>query len=205
MRCALAVVIVAMIAFAIPHGDGLVGKTVTVSAEWGLSGENNGSCFLFWINESGIGTASGLLVAASVSGAPASAVIPEKPSGAGELGLLVYGNVYGNAKAGDTATFRNIQVEIGGNATSFEPYRGAETKTVTIPDAALEGTYNWGTGVLTEIDGHTTKLTPQPLAAFPGVNTLWSSAGETEVKGSADINGVIETLTNAIIALGGNI
>lgn len=54
-------------------------------------------------------------------------------------------------------------------------------------------------------DPITVSLTPREVAALPGDNVLWSDSGNTTVSGKADLTQVIQTLTNAILALGGNI
>lgn len=95
--------------------------------------------------------------------------------------------------------YLNIQIEAGTVATPYEPYQG-ETKTVSLPEMHLEGTYNWGTGVLSEVDGSIREFTPQPIIGFSGKNFLWSSNGETEVSGSSDINGVIQDLYDKLNA-----
>ena len=51
----------------------------------------------------------------------------------------------------------------------------------------------------------TVHLTPQEILSLSGTNTLYSDTGDTQVSGRADPNAVIEKLTNAIIALGGNV
>lgn len=48
-------------------------------------------------------------------------------------------------------------------------------------------------------------LTPQEIKALAGVNTVWSDTGDTQVTGRADTKALFEKLTNAIIALGGNV
>lgn len=96
------------------------------------------------------------------------------------------------------------QIEVGKISTDFEQYRCIEN-TIELPTAHFGGTYNWTTGVVTESDGKTTQLSPNDITAYPGVNTFWSSDGETEVKGYADMRVVLNKLTNAIISLGGNV
>ena len=99
----------------------------------------------------------------------------------------------------------NIQIEAGNTKTDYEPYQG-KVRTVTLPAPVSGGIYNWETGIFEDIYGGGGGAgEPQHIEPLPGINYLWSSVGETEVNGSADINGVIEKLTNAIIALGGNI
>lgn len=51
----------------------------------------------------------------------------------------------------------------------------------------------------------TIQLAPQEILALSGTNTLYSNTGDTTVSGRADPAAVIEKLTNAIIALGGNV
>lgn len=51
----------------------------------------------------------------------------------------------------------------------------------------------------------TVQLTPQEILALSGVNMLYSDTGDTCVTGKADPVAIIEKLTNAIIALGGNV
>ena len=51
----------------------------------------------------------------------------------------------------------------------------------------------------------TIRLAPQEILALSGENTLVSSTGDTEVTGRADPAAVIEKLTSAILALGGNV
>lgn len=101
-------------------------------------------------------------------------------------------------------SFSSIQIEIGSTATTYEPYRG-ETLTVDLGEAVNNATFDWTTGVLTREDGTTKQLTPQEILALPGVNTFYSDTGDTEVTGRADPIALIDKLTNAIVALGGNV
>jgi len=68
-----------------------------------------------------------------------------------------------------------VQIEVGTTATDYEPYLGAE--------------FNVG----------------EPILAIEGINTLWADIGEITVSGKADPTAIIKKLTNAIIALGGNV
>lgn len=52
---------------------------------------------------------------------------------------------------------------------------------------------------------YTLRFDPQEILALSGVNTLYSDTGDTTVTGRTDPTAVIEKLTNAIIALGGNV
>ena len=51
----------------------------------------------------------------------------------------------------------------------------------------------------------TVQLDPQEILALSGENTLTSDTGDTTVSGKADPAAVIEKLTSAIVALGGNV
>ena len=70
----------------------------------------------------------------------------------------------------------NVQVEFGNTATAYEPYKTAET---------------FAPG--------------ESIPALPGVNTIWADTGEITVQGKSDPTTIIEKLTNAIVALGGNV
>lgn len=98
----------------------------------------------------------------------------------------------------------DVQWEIGATATAYAAYNG-HTYTADFGKTVSGGTYDWASGVLTDENGNETRLTPQRIPALDGMNTLCSDTGETAVKGKADPRAVMEKLTNAIIALGGNI
>ena len=69
----------------------------------------------------------------------------------------------------------SVQMELGSTATDYEPYNGE------------------------------TFAPGEDVPALPGVNNIWADAGEVTVTGRADPTAVINKLTNAILALGGNI
>ena len=93
------------------------------------------------------------------------------------------------AKASGDVSVNNLQVEFGTNATQYEQGK-FEKITIELAESNLGGSYNWATGI-----------TQQPVAAFPGVNLLWSSNGETEVTGRADPNAIINDLYNKVNTL----
>ena len=70
----------------------------------------------------------------------------------------------------------DLQLEHGSVATAYESYKGVETF----------------------VPGET-------IPAWSGVNTLWADVGEITVTGKADPVAIIEKLSNAILALGGNV
>lgn len=117
------------------------------------------------------------------------------------------------AQYNDPNVYEKVQLEVGSAGTAYEPYRGEEF-TVDLGQTVCGGSYNWRTGVLTVTHGEdgteletpaTVQLTPGKIPALSGENTLYSDTGDTTVTGKADPTSVIKRLTNAIIALGGNI
>ena len=105
----------------------------------------------------------------------------------------------------DWTQWSDIQVEIGDTATAYEPYRG-KTYEVDFGEP-VSGRYIWTQGDLVDENGAYTGYGDDPInvIALDGVNTIWCDSGETTVKGKSDPSAVIEKLTNAIIALGGNV
>ena len=97
-----------------------------------------------------------------------------------------------------------LQLEVGATATAFEPYKG-DYFTANFGRTVMGGSFDWGTGILTDENGETTQLKPQRIPGQSGLNTIYSSTGNTEVKGSSDPVAIIDKLTQAIISLGGNV
>lgn len=124
----------------------------------------------------------------------------------------------------------NIQIEAGSVATAYEPYRNSGQWTVNFANldtsengAFYFGSYNWQTGVLDTEESGMYQHDPETdtftyiengnyvppivrnIPAMPGTNYFYSDCGDTTVKGKADPTKIIDKLTNAIIALGGNV
>ena len=70
----------------------------------------------------------------------------------------------------------SVQLEAGATATNHEPS--------TEPEIFAPG---------------------EPITAIPGVNTIFADAGLVTVTGKANPSAIIEKLTNAVLALGGNV
>ena len=140
------------------------------------------------------------------------------PKDGGQTKHSIYYSSYVDAGDGATikltkttnATFR-IKIATGTNADGlvFRPvvYETNNSKTYSVKFGTTinGGSYDWNSGVLTDANGEETKLTAQTIAALDGVNTLWVDVGTNTVTGKADPVAVINKLTNAILALGGNI
>ena len=77
-----------------------------------------------------------------------------------------------------------IQLELGGVVTEFEPYLDPVQYTAEATDTIHE----WS-----------------GVEAMTGVNTIWSSNGTTTVSGKADPVAIIDKLTKAVLSLGSNI
>lgn len=121
-----------------------------------------------------------------------------------ETVIYIYTNGYSNPNSqGVTATVNQLMISVSGG--SYEPYK-LQTFTIDLSEYAISaGSYNWTTGVLYSDEGSWDQLTPIAITALDGTNVLYSDCGNTEVKGKADPVKIIEKLTNAILALGGNI
>jgi hypothetical protein len=118
--------------------------------------------------------------------------------------IAAFQHSIGSGVVGDWSEWSNIQVEVSNTKTDYEPYRGG-THNVDFGKTVTGGTYDWTNGVLTDADGNETTLTPTEIRGLQGTNSLWCDVGNTTVNGKSDPTSVIEKLTNAIIALGGNV
>lgn len=83
--------------FAIPGTDELIGKKVTMNVEFKTSGSFTSGARLWWLNTAGTGIVSGPVGGIEVinnSGSySVSGTIPTRPSGAGNLAVLLYANI----------------------------------------------------------------------------------------------------------------
>lgn len=121
--------------FALPND--LVGKTITVSADVVTSGANAACLRAQWLKESAV--SGSLIISSSVSTQEVkrlscTGVVPEAPEGYTQYGLLLYSNSNTSgldANTEYTATYSNIQVEIGDTVTRYTPYM-TEVRDTTI-------------------------------------------------------------------------
>ena len=85
------------------------------------------------------------------------------------------------------AVISDIQIELGTNATEFEPYNG-NVYAASFGKTVLSGSYDWSTGTLTDGGGNVTNYTKQDIIALPGLNILSSDTGHTTVTGRSDLS-----------------
>lgn len=98
--------------------------------------------------------------------------------------------------------FRPMLRLAGVTSADYAPYTGDKFTWETDGTFPLAGgTYNWTTGVFTAGDGSVRTYPSQRIPALPGVNTLYSTAGETAVTGRADPAAVMTDLQNRLNAL----
>lgn len=102
-----------------------------------------------------------------------------------------------STSSGDTATFADMQLEVGNTSTGYEPYSG---QTYQINWADIAGTIYGGhldvtTGLLTSTlnengeelsEPVTYQLTPTEVRTFWGNNTIWADTGDVAVTYRAD-------------------
>ena len=72
----------------------------------------------------------------------------------------------------------------------------------------LTAQYEAGTPVCISYDidnPYTIQLTPQQIKAISGVNTIYTDADGLTVTAREDMQHRLETITNAIVSLGGNV
>ncbi len=122
----------------IPNWQNLLGKTVTISAEYTKTSNSVQPCIrLFGMNGS---TALGKSEATSIEAHGTISATSErvKISGTGIISklpdlsvypnaqycMLIYANRAGTADANEKITYYNIQMEIGESVTDYEPYTG---------------------------------------------------------------------------------
>lgn len=83
--------------FAIPGTDELIGKKVTMNVEFKTSGNFTSGARLWWLNTAGTGIVSGpvgnIEVIKNSGSYSVSGTIPARPSGAGNLAVLLYANI----------------------------------------------------------------------------------------------------------------
>ena len=139
-------------------------------------------------------TSNGTFIVAK-TGQPAIAQAPQNAAWA--LILLL------PAEPNTQVTYTDVRVWVG-TMNAFEPYKG-DYFTADFGRIVMSGSFDWGTGILTDENGIEYELSPQQILGQSGLNTIYSSTGNTEVKGSSDPVAIIDKLTQAIISLGGNV
>lgn len=94
-----------------------------------------------------------------------------------------------SSSGGHIATFENIQLETGNQATTYAPY-SAETNTVSLGRTIYGGSVDVIAGTGTDENGNDftfTPITPTPETKL-GVNNFWADEGDSSVTYRRDID-----------------
>ena len=192
----------------------LKGRELTISADISVSGSNR---VLLRVSFKKSGTND---IEYNVFSSPGYTVFTV-PDEFDEAYVIFFSNYESTtAKKGDTATYTNIQIELGSTRTAYEPYAGAE---YTLPELAplyslndVCDTYDTATGVETrqlgkDEDGSlyelespvVTQHDPIAVTVPTASANIFADAGEVSVTYTKDTNKVITALTERIAALEG--
>ena len=120
--------------------ESLIGETLTLSGTWEMSNPNSQNVLCVqWVNDAG-STFGSMLGYLNVSGQSRTFTVSEKPEGATKLALIVYAVADStNAVAGDTVTYKDIQLEKGTTATPYTPFVDVSTATLSTTGKNLFG------------------------------------------------------------------
>ena len=110
----------------IPNSNELLGKTVTLSANFNSSASNTGRIALYQISSTG-GVISGIGMLDN-TGSTTLTIPSEYSTNAVALALLFYANVSGTSEVNDYVDYTNVQLEKGSSATEYEEYIGQDYK-----------------------------------------------------------------------------
>lgn len=101
--------------FPIDGTDELINKKITVSGSFTTSGNFTSGARLWWMNSTNTGILSGPVNGIEYIGKQGSfsvsGIVPNKPSNAGKLSLLVYANI-GSAAQGVSSTYSNLKIAL---------------------------------------------------------------------------------------------
>lgn len=220
----------------IPACEKLVGKTVTVSGKVKTSGINKGCLRVQWLNvndaASGSFIASDQVAAEDFAEISVTGAIPEQPSSTYDtLALLLYTNTTATLEEAEyTATYKDVQIELGEQATELEAYKAPveyvagetalTTPTATIivgGDTTIEATYNKDIlGISPDVSigyyDYTIRQYLGYIAGLAGRNARFSRVGELafkwysvtdhEIPGTLQYIGGFKKLTESNVAVG---
>ena len=110
----------------IPNSNELLGKTVTLSANFNSSASNTGRIALYQISSTG-GVISGIGMLDN-TGSITLTIPSEYSTNAVTLALLFYANTSGTSEVNDYVDYTNVQLELGSQVTEYEEYIGQDYK-----------------------------------------------------------------------------
>lgn len=128
------------------------GDTVTLKMNWTKSGEND-PCARLWWHYDGTLPNPGIIGSITESGGTLTATL-NKPTSDAKLCVILYVATNIAAEIGDTATFTDVQLEIGGEATKYAQYE-SETYPATVGQSVEIVQYDKITNVFTDNAGVT--------------------------------------------------
>lgn len=128
------------------------GDTVTLKVNWTKSGENDPCARLWWYYDGTLPN-PGIIGSITESGGTLTAIL-NKPTSDAKLCVLLYVSTNQVPEIGDTATFTDVQLEIGGEATEYAQYE-SETYPATVGQSVEIVQYDKITNVFTDNAGVT--------------------------------------------------
>lgn len=171
----------------VPITKSLSGNKITITCKTSVSGVNKAGVRVQWITSAG--GAAGDMILGNPDGdgnIAVTGVVPHQPDEShNTLCLMIYSNREGAVVSGTTytATYSDIQIEVGSTATTYTPYQGQQTYTP-------------------ETDGTVLGVT----SISPDMTLMTDKAGVVlDVSYNRDINIALAQLQQAILSLGGNV
>ena len=110
----------------------LLGKTITLYSKITPSASNTGYLAI-WFGKAGSSAAVQKIGVMATTGSLTVTIPSSFPSGTDKIYLLLYGNLVGTGNVGDYVDYTNLQVEIGSQPTSYEPYTHGPTPNPHFP------------------------------------------------------------------------
>lgn len=165
----------------------LIGKNITLSAKSNTSGANVAQLRIQWVSDTGVASGNMILgIPDSTGKIVVTGTVPTQPDEThNNLCLMFYSNATGTLETGTTytATYSDVQIELGSTATEYEPY-----KTATEYTSAADGTVS---GV---------------KSLYPATTLMTDTEGAIiDMEYNRDINKAFSELAQAIINLGGSV
>ena len=191
-----------------PIPEDLAGKEVTISATVQTSGENSASIRISWMNGSSAVSNLGYIISPTTPSQESqrisvTGVVPENTTeNKYKLCLLLYSNGDGTEIENNveyTATYSDIQIEVGNALTDYEPYYEPSITNIYLDEPlrncgnGYDDCIEYGTSNLTRktlyfdniLDGIITNLPTRPYKTDPS-SYLYATWGNFMIRGNLD-------------------